>query len=286
MVWDEVKYEGNISTPWGALSGVEEADRFWMGAAKGVHVGHSDTTLDWRLDAHDDAQPLWWAKGGTPRGESPARIAWFRRQHVKGGPLAGRPPLVSSAGVAATLSNSASTFADVLTATDGSQSVLHVTRPGSWEVPLPTASQPMPAGLCAPLDGVKCEGEDIRNAGTVYHAEACCALCASDPTCRAWTWKRGSSGQANGQANGQAKGQSKACWIKTGCGTQTKGDPDVHMHMHIHIHIHIHVHIPGVALRPRAILMWSPASARRQQLQRHPRRPATASTCGYMTSGR
>ena len=33
------RYEGNITSEWGALSGVEETDRFWWGAAKGVYVG-------------------------------------------------------------------------------------------------------------------------------------------------------------------------------------------------------------------------------------------------------
>jgi len=44
-VWDEVQYEGDISSGWGALSGEEETDRFWWGASLGVHVGHSETIL-------------------------------------------------------------------------------------------------------------------------------------------------------------------------------------------------------------------------------------------------
>jgi len=185
-----------------------------MGAAKGVYVGHSDTTLDWRLGAHDDAQPLWWAKGGELRGESPARIGWFRRQHVAGDPAAGRPPLVDSgAGVPSVLANGAAPFADVLTAADGSQSLLHFSRPGAWNVPLPVAPAPAPAGLCALQDGVGCVGQDIRNAGTVYHEAACCAACEGDPACRAWTWNRGYEGQA--------------CWIKTGCDKRTTGDANV-----------------------------------------------------------
>jgi hypothetical protein len=59
VIWDEVKYEGNITSEWGALSGIEESDRFWWGAIKGVYVGHSETVLDWQLPAGDDKQPLW-----------------------------------------------------------------------------------------------------------------------------------------------------------------------------------------------------------------------------------
>ena len=36
VVWDEVRYEGDIPDSWGALSGAEESDRFWWGAALGV----------------------------------------------------------------------------------------------------------------------------------------------------------------------------------------------------------------------------------------------------------
>ena len=34
----------------------------------------------------DDEQVLWWSKGGAMRGESPARIRWFR-QYVAATPL-------------------------------------------------------------------------------------------------------------------------------------------------------------------------------------------------------
>ena len=64
VVWDEEKYEGNITSEWGALSGVEEADRFWWGAAKGVYVGHSETVLSNDLPAYDDHQPLSLDVGG------------------------------------------------------------------------------------------------------------------------------------------------------------------------------------------------------------------------------
>ena len=60
LIWDEVQYEGDLPLAWGALSGAEEADRFWWGASLGVYVGHSETLL--RQNVSNDEQPLWWAK--------------------------------------------------------------------------------------------------------------------------------------------------------------------------------------------------------------------------------
>ena len=73
----KVQYEGDIPTGWGSLSGQEESDRFWWGASMGVNVGHSETLLRPNVTTDDD-QPLWWAKGGTLIGGSPARIKWMR----------------------------------------------------------------------------------------------------------------------------------------------------------------------------------------------------------------
>jgi len=77
-IWDEVRYEGDIPESWGALTGGAMADRFWWAASVGVYAGHSETILRKGID--DDAQPLWWAKGGALVGSSPPRIAWFGAQ--------------------------------------------------------------------------------------------------------------------------------------------------------------------------------------------------------------
>ena len=75
----------------GKLSGKQMVNRFWHGLSLGVHVGHSETILQ-RGGAvvgspggtvADDAQVMWWSKGGKLRGSSPLRIRWFR-QHVVG----------------------------------------------------------------------------------------------------------------------------------------------------------------------------------------------------------
>jgi len=72
VVYDECRYEGNIERGWGQLTGKMMAQRFWIGAINGCYVGHGETFLD-RNDI------LWWAKGGTLHGESPTRIAFFRK---------------------------------------------------------------------------------------------------------------------------------------------------------------------------------------------------------------
>ncbi len=72
VVYDEVKYEGNFSRRWGQLTPEEMVLRFWEGAIAGTYVGHSET--------YEDPKGLvWLAKGGTLRGQSPARLAFFRK---------------------------------------------------------------------------------------------------------------------------------------------------------------------------------------------------------------
>ena len=71
IVVDECKYEGNIPMDWGNLSGFEMVDRFWKTAVQGGYCTHGETFAD-------EKDILWWAKGGCLKGESPARIAFFR----------------------------------------------------------------------------------------------------------------------------------------------------------------------------------------------------------------
>jgi hypothetical protein len=72
IVFDECKYEGNIPQGWGGLSAEEMVRRFWIGALHGAYVGHGETYK------HPE-DILWWSKGGVLHGESPARIAFFKR---------------------------------------------------------------------------------------------------------------------------------------------------------------------------------------------------------------
>ena len=72
VVIDECCYEGNLPDTWGSISGEEMTARFWRTAVSGGYCTHGETFLP------DDREIVWWAKGGTLRGESPRRIAFLR----------------------------------------------------------------------------------------------------------------------------------------------------------------------------------------------------------------
>lgn len=136
VVWDEVKYEGNISSQWGALSGAEETDRFWWGASLGVYVGHSETVLHGNMAPDDVNQPLWWAKGGTLVGTSPSRIQWFRS--TMGDVLTDFNSLIPTTEMFGD-SGGLSPVAQMLS-TAGSYYFIHFLREGIWTIPLPKSS--------------------------------------------------------------------------------------------------------------------------------------------------
>jgi hypothetical protein len=72
VVYDEVKYEGNIARRWGQLSAQELVFRFWNGTVAGTYVGHGET-LSGR------GSPLWTTQGGTLKGQSPPRLAFLKK---------------------------------------------------------------------------------------------------------------------------------------------------------------------------------------------------------------
>ncbi|MCA9169834.1 MAG: DUF5060 domain-containing protein [Planctomycetales bacterium] len=85
VVFDEVKYEGDIPRRWGNLSAEELVHRFWEGTIAGTYVGHGETYLS-------DDDILWWSKGGVLKGQSPARLA-FLRDVLEQSPAAGIEPI-------------------------------------------------------------------------------------------------------------------------------------------------------------------------------------------------
>jgi hypothetical protein len=85
IVFDEVKYEGNIPRRWGNLSAEELVFRFWQGTVAGTYVGHGETYLN-------PKDILWWSKGGVLHGESPARLA-FLRKVLEDSPAEGIEPI-------------------------------------------------------------------------------------------------------------------------------------------------------------------------------------------------
>jgi hypothetical protein len=85
VVYDEVKYEGDIPKRWGNLTAEEIVHRFWNGAIAGTYVGHGETYL-----SPDDV--LWWSKGGVLKGQSPPRLAFLRRV-LEDSPAGGIDPI-------------------------------------------------------------------------------------------------------------------------------------------------------------------------------------------------
>ena len=72
IVFDEVKYEGNIDQRWGQLSAEEMVHRFWQGTIAGTYVGHGETVVH-------PSNIFWMSKGGVLRGQSPARLAFLKK---------------------------------------------------------------------------------------------------------------------------------------------------------------------------------------------------------------
>ena len=72
IVYDEVKYEGDIANRWGQLSAEELVFRFWNATVAGTYCGHGETYKS-------DDQILWWSKGGVLKGQSPARLAFLKK---------------------------------------------------------------------------------------------------------------------------------------------------------------------------------------------------------------
>ncbi|MEQ8480104.1 MAG: DUF5060 domain-containing protein [Hoeflea sp.] len=72
IVNDEMHYEGDIIQCWGSITAEAMVDRFWMTVMKGGYAGHGETY------SHPQ-DLLWWAKGGTLRGQSAERIAFLRK---------------------------------------------------------------------------------------------------------------------------------------------------------------------------------------------------------------
>ena len=96
---------------------------------------HADSETILRDGVDDDAQPLWWAKGGTLIGTSPARIKWFRSLWEGSTARPSFGSLVPSQSYLDDTSKSA-LVTNLMSASDGSYIFLHFLRSGRWTVPL------------------------------------------------------------------------------------------------------------------------------------------------------
>jgi hypothetical protein len=72
IVYDEVKYEGNIWKRWGNLAGEEMVFRFWQGTVAGTYVTHGETITN-------AEHILWTSQGGRLYGQGPPRLAFLAK---------------------------------------------------------------------------------------------------------------------------------------------------------------------------------------------------------------
>ena len=86
VIYDECRYEGNISSGWGNLTAREMVRHFWLGTLSGCYVGHGETY-------RHPQDILWWSKGGILHGESPARIQWLKKLMTQAPPFHELQPL-------------------------------------------------------------------------------------------------------------------------------------------------------------------------------------------------
>jgi hypothetical protein len=83
VIYDEVGYEGNLSSRWGRHSGEEMTYLMWMGAIGGTYVTHGESFM-----YKDATDTIFWAKGGIFRGSSWKRAGFLRKILEEGpGPL-------------------------------------------------------------------------------------------------------------------------------------------------------------------------------------------------------
>ncbi|MDB4581519.1 DUF5060 domain-containing protein [Draconibacterium sp.] len=88
LLFDEMRYEGDVASNWGNMSGEEMTSYFWMAGLSGGYGTHGDTFIN---DSDTLTEVRWWAKGGTLVGESPKRIQFFK-QVMKKAPVTEMTP--------------------------------------------------------------------------------------------------------------------------------------------------------------------------------------------------
>lgn len=75
VMFDEVRYEGNLPYRWGRMSGEEMIAEMWIGLTQGTYVTHGECFQEHA----GDFDTIFWAKGGNWRGESWKRIPFMRK---------------------------------------------------------------------------------------------------------------------------------------------------------------------------------------------------------------
>lgn len=92
LLLDEMRYEGDVPSGWGNLTGQEMASYFWMAGLSGGYPTHGETLRN----ESDTAEVRWWAKGGELVGESPERIRYFKSVMEKAPVKEMKPQLIDN----------------------------------------------------------------------------------------------------------------------------------------------------------------------------------------------
>jgi len=107
LLFDEMRYEGDVESGWGNMSGEEMASYFWMAGLSGGYPTHGDTYVN---DSDTLTEVRWWAKGGTLVGQSPERIAFFKNI-IELAPVTEMIPMLDDRGDPKNIFNNVYTFA-------------------------------------------------------------------------------------------------------------------------------------------------------------------------------
>ncbi len=108
LMFDEMRYEGDVPSGWGNLTAQEMTSYFWMAGLSGGYGTHGDT---FRNNADDSTEVRWWAKGGTLPGMSPERINFFRTV-MEQAPVKEMTPQLTDNGDPSSLNDNIYIFAD------------------------------------------------------------------------------------------------------------------------------------------------------------------------------
>lgn len=92
LLFDEMRYEGDVPSGWGNMTGQEMTSYFWMAGLSGGYGTHGET---FRNNA-DTSETRWWGKGGYLAGESPERIGFFRSVMEKAPVSEMKPELIDN----------------------------------------------------------------------------------------------------------------------------------------------------------------------------------------------
>ncbi len=96
VLFDEMRYEGDVPSSWGNMTGKEMTSYFWKAGLSGVYGTHGET---FKNNAESETEVRWWAKGGTLMGESPKRIAFFKHIMEEAPVTEMTPELISLSGL-------------------------------------------------------------------------------------------------------------------------------------------------------------------------------------------